>query len=283
MPYHELDNLKMDCDYCQEIVIYGDDYINHLKEVHGIKKNFAQFLDKKIKNGEKRKAEEEVIDIDDDDEEDDVARMSEDEEDSSVLERQIPAEAAEKIKSALTDLFAPLYEILDEYSEGDLQPPTGPVTSEYPEDEELLAEFNKFSRAFNNLKFPEAVIRDLVGDQYFSLKERPELPVERPVKENPPRLTETARRGRLTPTKPSGRQQPPPPPATPSSTISSTSSSNTTLFFCPLPPCQFKTSKEGMKDGVAAKHLKEEHRVTGAMMKKKPGGTYRFRKVKQEL
>ena len=47
MPYHELDNLKMDCELCEEIVIYGDDYINHLKEVHGTKKNFTKFLDKK--------------------------------------------------------------------------------------------------------------------------------------------------------------------------------------------------------------------------------------------
>ena len=45
----------------------------------------------------------------------------------------------------------------------------------------------------------------------------------------------------------------------------------------------FNTTKEGMKEGVAAKHLKEEHKVTGAMMKIKPSGTYKFKKVKAEL
>ena len=85
----ELDNLKMDCEICQEIVIYGDDYINHLKLVHSVKKNLAKFLDKKIKkNGEKRKAEEEVIDIDDDDdEEEDSAMISEDRRRHLVRER----------------------------------------------------------------------------------------------------------------------------------------------------------------------------------------------------
>ena len=37
-----------------------------------------------------------------------------------------------------------------------------------------------------------------------------------------------------------------------------------------------------MKEGAAAKHLKEEHKVTGAMMKKSSSGTYKFRKQKQE-
>ena len=59
------------------------------------------------------------------------------------------------------------------------------------------------------------------------------------------------------------------------------SSSITTLFFCPL--CSFKTTREGMKEGTAAKHLKEEHRVTGAMMMNSPSGTYHFRKVRKTM
>ena len=55
-----------------------------------------------------------------------------------------------------------------------------------------------------------------------------------------------------------------------------------TIFFCPLLPCWFKTTKEGMKEGPAAIHLKEEHKVSGAMMKASSSGTYKFRKVKQE-
>ena len=138
----ELDNLKMDCEICQEIVIYGDDYINHLKLVHSVKKNLAKFLDKKIKkNGEKRKAEEEVIDIDDDDdEEEDSAMISEDEEEA-LGEREIPEDVkemvAEKVSSAMRNLLAPLYDILDEHSEEDSASPALPLTDDMPEDEEL--------------------------------------------------------------------------------------------------------------------------------------------------
>ena len=58
----------------------------------------------------------------------------------------------------------------------------------------------------------------------------------------------------------------------------SVNSSTTTHFFCPLSPCMFRTSKKGMKEGLAARHLKEEHEVTGAMMKKSNKGTFKFRK-----
>ena len=271
---HELDNLKMVCFHCNEVVIYGDDYINHLKLVHGIKKNFAQYLDKKIKkNGEKRKAEEEVIDIDDDDDEGDSATISEDEEES-LGAREIPEDVkkmvAEKVSSAMRNLLAPLYDILDEHSEEDSAPPALPLTDDLPEDEELLEEFTKISRAFDGLKFPEEVIRDLVGDKFSSLMERPELPVKKtPVK----RLG--GERG--TPEEAS-RRAAPPRPASPDSVGSST----TTLFFCPLSPCRFKTNKEGMAGGVAARHLKEEHKVTGAMMRKSSSGYYKFKKLKQE-
>ena len=276
---HELDNLKMDCELCDEIVFYGDDYINHLKEVHGTKKNFQKYLgkiDEKIKkNGEKRKAEEEVIDIDDDDDEEDTAMISQ-EEDEKLGEREIPADVkkmlGEKVSSAMRNVLAPLYDILAEYSEEDLAPQTRPTTSDLPEDEELLEEFNKISRAFDGLKFPEEVIRNLVGDQISTLIERPELPVKK---------TEVSPPGRRTPEKASVRQQPPT-PATPSSS-SSSSCSNTTLYQCPISPCRFKTTKKGLRSTkVAAKHLKEEHKVTGAMMKKSEPGTYQFRKVKQE-
>ena len=54
-------------------------------------------------------------------------------------------------------------------------------------------------------------------------------------------------------------------------------STNTTLYFCPLTACRFKTTREGMLNGKAAQHLKGEHKLTGAMMKNSPFGTYKFR------
>ena len=64
----------------------------------------------------------------------------------------------------------------------------------------------------------------------------------------------------------------------------SSTTRTTALFFCPL--CRFRTTKEGMLTGAAAKHLKEAHQVTGAMMRNSPSpSTYKFRKstVRQPL
>ena len=44
----------------------------------------------------------------------------------------------------------------------------------------------------------------------------------------------------------------------------------------------FYTTKAGMEEGAAAKHLQTEHKVTGAEMRTAPSGTYKFRRVKQE-
>ena len=56
-------------------------------------------------------------------------------------------------------------------------------------------------------------------------------------------------------------------------------STNTTLYFCPLTACRFKTTKEGIKKGEAVRHLNDEHRITGALMKNSPPGTYKFSKL----
>ena len=81
---------------------------------------------------------------------------------------------AEKVSSAMRNLLAPLYDILDEHSKEDSS-----LADDLPEDEELLEEFTKISRAFDGLKFPEEVIRDLLGDKFSSLIERPELPLKK--------------------------------------------------------------------------------------------------------
>ena len=130
---HELDNLKMECELCQEIVIYGDGYINHLREAHNIKRNFAKLLEKKSKNN----GEVEVIDIDDDDDEEDTAMISQEEEET-LGEREIPADVKEEaIDIDDDDMLASVYEIMAEY---DL------LTSDDEDDEEDTAmNFDKFA------------------------------------------------------------------------------------------------------------------------------------------
>jgi len=55
-----------------------------------------------------------------------------------------------------------------------------------------------------------------------------------------------------------------------------------TFFICPLESCTFYTSKQGMKGGKAASHLKESHGITGEDMKAAGPGAFKFKKVKGE-
>jgi len=55
-----------------------------------------------------------------------------------------------------------------------------------------------------------------------------------------------------------------------------------TFFICPLETCSFYTSKQGMKGGKAANHLKEVHKVSGEDMKAAGPGAFKFKKVKGE-
>ena len=56
-------NLQMNCEHCDEVVIYGDDYSDHLIINHEVKRGFAKYMKKieeKIKGGKRKVAE--VID-----------------------------------------------------------------------------------------------------------------------------------------------------------------------------------------------------------------------------
>ena len=53
-----------------------------------------------------------------------------------------------------------------------------------------------------------------------------------------------------------------------------------TFFICPLETCSFSTSKQGMKGGKAATHLKEFHKISGEDMKAAAPGVFKFKKVK---
>jgi len=55
-----------------------------------------------------------------------------------------------------------------------------------------------------------------------------------------------------------------------------------TFFICPLETCSFYTSKQGMKGGTAANHLKEVHKVSGEDMKAAGPGAFKFKKVRGE-
>merc|ERR1719508_316972 len=59
--------------------------------------------------------------------------------------------------------------------------------------------------------------------------------------------------------------------------LSSNAPKSLSVYLCPIPKCNFSTSKEGMKTSKAALHLKKEHKIRAVDMKP---GMYKFSKVK---
>ena len=59
--------------------------------------------------------------------------------------------------------------------------------------------------------------------------------------------------------------------------LSSNAPKSLSVYLCPIPNCNFSTSKEGMKTSKAALHLKKEHKIRAVDMKP---GMYKFSKVK---
>ena len=55
-----------------------------------------------------------------------------------------------------------------------------------------------------------------------------------------------------------------------------------TMYRCPLNDCSFSTSRDGMEDGLAATHLRRDHKITPSQMKESTPGKFKFRKVKNE-
>ena len=52
-----------------------------------------------------------------------------------------------------------------------------------------------------------------------------------------------------------------------------------TLYLCQVEKCSFYATKDGYKNGTAAKHLKEAHKIKGTDM---VGGKFKFQKIKGE-
>merc|ERR1712133_342793 len=55
---------------------------------------------------------------------------------------------------------------------------------------------------------------------------------------------------------------------------------NNLRYWCPLDGCNFSTSTEEMRNGVAAVHLNRSHHMTRERMNKAPRGFFKFKKVR---
>lgn len=234
------------------------------------------------KGGEKRKVVE-VIDIEDDDDKDSYQEEEEDinEDVNGITEvgditAAVKERLEERVDAAMVNILKPLYDIIEE----DVTPTARRrinVDKSPVDEDELMKELENLSKIFENIRAPESVLIDLLGDSTPSLAAKTARPSKGGAGSG------VRKSSCVSPTKERERESLPP-PSSPSRSVSSTGSSRTTLFFCPLTKtgCHFYTTKAGMEEGAAAKHLQNEHKVTGAEMRTAPSGTYKFRRVKQE-
>ena len=82
-------NIQMNCENCDEVVIYGDDYRDHLIINHGVKRGFAYYIEKieeKMKGGKKKVAE--VIDVDDNEKEEEEKMIEDEVEDNEDIRKR---------------------------------------------------------------------------------------------------------------------------------------------------------------------------------------------------
>jgi len=316
------ESLSMDCglkcEMCSAAVNYGDDYVAHLALAHQITKSIPYFMDKALAavKGEKRKAAEVFII----EEEPDIHNSSPLEPggfDKFELDLETRASLEKTIENTMDDLFKPLKLIL----EGKVPLDDEEIPNDLNEEEEsfsgsaedkLWQSFDNLKEVINNMEFPlellqqiaderntNANIEDekLLNDKSGTLEELctgdknkdigSNFKIPQPMKENSDKvnLEETIS---LPPTNNLLPVRSDKSDISTASSVSSTSSSSghpeslQTNFLCPVKPCNFSTTKHGMKEGIAAKHLSKVHLVTGAVMKKAAPGTYKFRKVKGE-
>jgi len=174
---------------------------------------------------------------------------------------EFPAELLESFVSSKDDLVKTF-----DYADDTLEELVTPVPATTPFDEEPAAK--RFRRPPTKKK-----------SEHMSNKETTS------VLASPARIVHPA------PSTPA--QQSPKPPVTPSqsklapvrsdqSDLSSNSDVGKSFFICPRESCTFYTSKQGMKGGKAASHLKETHGITGEDMKAAGPGAFKFKKVKGE-
>ena len=294
---------ELECDMCGQSVNLGDDYLAHLKIVHGIKKNFAFFEQRaqnKIKAG-KRKAD--LITLDGGH---DVAL-------EPGNDTQLDDEVKQKMKTAaqniMEELLSPIRKLLDGKVPLDDVTISAAALEEDPAaaEQRIWDSFEKLKMTINNMEVPKEVMQSFMNPSKESdqtLQENVETENNFKHPSSPPQPPKR-KVSRLTVPEQSEAEAEAVTGASPSpsksvrsdnsgggvsgvSGSSSRSSSSSgsrrvTMFCCPLDNCDFTVDRAGMETlGLGAKHLKIKHKVTSESMKEKPKGFYKFKKVKKE-
>ena len=312
---------ELECSMCGQSVNLGDDYLAHLKIVHGIKKNFAFFEQRaqnKIKAG-KRKAD--LITLDEDDGDDvvnDIDGSIEDVEDTGghdeALEpgdnTQLDDDVKQKMKMAaqniMEELLSPIRNLLD----GKVPLDDVTISAAAVDEDSAAAEqriwdsFEKLKMTINKMEVPKEVMQSFMNPRKESdqtLQENVETENNFKHPSSPP---QPPKRKVSRPTVPEQSEAEAVTGPSPSKSVrsdksgggvsgvsgsssrscsSSSGSRRVTMFCCPLDNCDFTVDRAGMETlGLGAKHLKIKHKVTSESMKEKPKGFYKFKKVKKE-
>ena len=158
---------QLNCDMCDALVNYGDDYVTHLQIVHGITKNYNFFLNKalqNIKGTAKRKAE--CITLEEDDEDND------EDEPAPTNINQLNPKVKERLQEAVTktmeELLEPIRNLLDGKVPLDSEALPDDINEDpFASDEKIWESFNKLKNTINNLEFPKEVIDSIINDVPF--------------------------------------------------------------------------------------------------------------------
>ena len=173
---------ELECDMCGQSVNLGDDYLAHLKIVHGIKKNFAFFEQRaqnKIKAG-KRKAD--LITLDEDDGDDvvnDIDGSIEDVEDTgghdealepkSEDDTQLDDDVKQKMKMAaqniMEELLSPIRNLLDGKVPLDDVTISAAAVDEDPAaaEQRIWDSFEKLKMTINKMEVPKEVMQSFMN------------------------------------------------------------------------------------------------------------------------
>ena len=234
------------CEFCGEDVVSEDDYCNHLKLAHNFTKDIPLILGravKKITTTEDQQEIEEIIIDDEEDMEDEVI-------DSKVtVSKEIIDK--EQIENQLSDFVQESFKDLNVIMDGFL-----PEDYDFKDNKEDIKEtkvsgeisscFDDLKSFVENLEIPSN-FTELFSNDYDKTE----------VDLAPPSSSSNQTDKRVIP-KPGPGQ---------------------TLYLCQVKKCSFYVTKDGYKNGSAAKHLKEDHKIKGTDM---VGGKFKFQKIKGE-
>jgi len=311
---------EMKCDMCKKSVNYGDDYRAHLQIAHSVTNNFPFFMRKALEKikGEKRK-EADVVTLEEESCEETVddETLLLDPLTKEKIEKTVEICMDDLFKPirCLLEGKEPL-DTVDDMSEDFGDDPYAIDEKIWQSFENLKEIVNKIEFPAELLASFASSKNDLdktVDDADDTMEERiapaPTLSDKEPAAKRfrrPPTKKKSevtasketpsvvvASPAPIMPPAPSNPAQQSPKPVTPSqpklapvrsdqSDLSINSDVGKSFFICPRESCTFYTSKQGMKGGKAASHLKESHGITGEDMKAAGPGAFKFKKVKGE-